>query len=187
MLLLNETMKAGSAKVQEEIPFLGLQVSLPASTPSKCLGLGAGTTVLYSLKSSCHQPLHQIPAYCTLPEPWDPWLRPLSIQSSEDQQYSPTFCISLSKPIQRKSENKEVITSAYFPKPSADTHTLCKSYSFQYIFSQIVHERAHIHSNQMSSSVPQPRPFSPVILKDLMLIQCPIRHPNMFSVAHNQS
>lgn len=186
MLLLNETMKAGSAKVQEEILFLGLQCPcLPQHPPSALvweLALQSCT-----LKSSCHQPLHQIPAYCTMPEPWDLWLRPLSIQSSEDQQYSPTFCISLRKPIQRKSENKEVITSAYFSKPSADTHTLCKSYSFQYIFSQIVHERAHIHSNQMSSSVPQPRPFSPVILKDLMLIQCPIRHPNMFSVAHNQS
>lgn len=35
----------------------------------------------------------------------------------------------------KKIRTKEVITSAYFSKPSADTHTLCKSYSFQYIFS----------------------------------------------------
>lgn len=186
MLLLNETMKAGSAKVQEEIPFLGLQCPcLPQHPPSALvweLALQSCTLEVFLSLATASNPslLHTARALGSVAE------------TTVYSKFRGSVVLSnilhkLKQTNSKKIRTKEVITSAYFSKPSADTHTLCKSYSFQYIFSQIVHERAHIHSNQMSSSVPQPRPFSPVILKDLMLIQCPIRHPNMFSVAHNQS
>lgn len=61
-------------------------------------------------------------------------------------------------------------------------------YAFQrfFILIQIANERPHIHSNQKNSSVPYSCLFPPLTWKrSLVLIQCPVRNPNILSAAQD--